>query len=171
MKKLISVIGSDRSDKNLSKYALDTAEEIGRLIAKNNAILICGGRGGIMEAACKGAKEKNGISVGILPESKEEANIYIDIDIVSGLGNLRNSLIVNTSDAVIAIAGRSGTLNEISYSMIYQKPLILMKGTGGIVDLFCNEKTFIDGMKNYYIANSPIEAIENIFKKIMKSKN
>jgi len=171
MKKLISVIGSDKSDKNLSKYALDTAEEIGRLIAENNSILICGGRGGIMEAACKGAKEKNGISVGILPKSKKEANKYIDIAIVSGLGNLRNSLIVNTSDAVVAIAGRSGTLNEISYTMLYQKPLILMKGTGGIVDLFCNEKKLMDYMKNYYVANSPKEAMKNIFKKIIKSKN
>ena len=60
MKKLISVIGSDGSDINLSKHALEIAEEIGGLIAKKNAILICGGRGGIMEAACKGAKGKNG---------------------------------------------------------------------------------------------------------------
>ena len=163
MKKLISVIGSDKSDKNLSKYALNVAEEIGRLIAKKNAILICGGRGGIMEAACKGAKEKNGITVGILPKTKEEANKYIDIPIITGLGNLRNSLVVHTSDAVIAIAGRSGTLNEISYSMLYQKPLILIKGTGGIVDLFCNGKQFADKIMNYYTVDSPKEAIKKIF--------
>lgn len=164
MKKLISVIGSDKSDKNLSKYALDVAEEIGRLIAKNNAILICGGRGGIMEAACKGAKEKNGITVGILPKTKEEANKYIDIPIITGMGNLRNSLVVNTSDVVIAIAGRSGTLNEISYSMLYQKTLILIKGTGGIVDLFCNEKQYTDEIMKYYAVDSPKEAIKKIFK-------
>jgi uncharacterized protein (TIGR00725 family) len=164
MKKLISVIGSDKSDKNLSKYALDVAEEIGRLIAMNNAILICGGRGGIMEAACKGAKKKGGITVGILPKTREEANKYVDIPIITGLGNLRNSLVVNTSDAVIAIAGRSGTLNEISYSILYQKPLILIRGTGGIVDLFCKGKEFTDEIINYYTVDSAKEAIKKIFK-------
>jgi uncharacterized protein (TIGR00725 family) len=118
MKKLISIIGSDDSDKNLSTYALETAEEIGGLIAQKNGILICGGRGGVMEAACKGAKEKNGITVGILPKSKEEVNKYVDIPIISGLGNRRNSIIVYTSDVIIAIAGRWGTLNEISFNDI-----------------------------------------------------
>ncbi|MFE3845646.1 TIGR00725 family protein [Thermoplasmatota archaeon] len=167
MKKLISVIGSDGSDINLSKHALEIAEEIGGLIAKKNAILICGGRGGIMEAACKGAKEKNGITVGIMPESKEEANKFVEIPIISGLGNIRNSLIANTSEAIIAIAGRWGTLNEISYSMIYQKPLILIKGTGGIVDYICNqENNIINNIKNCYIVSSPDEAIEKVFELI-----
>jgi len=167
MKKLISVIGSDGSDINLSKHALEIAEEIGGLIAKKNAILICGGRGGIMEAACKGAKEKNGITVGIMPESKEEANKFVEIPIISGLGNIRNSLIANTSEAIIAIAGRWGTLNEISYSMIYQKPLILIKGTGGIVDYICNqENNIINNIKNCYIVSSPNEAIEIVFELI-----
>ena len=167
MKKLISVIGSDNSDNNLSRYALEIAEEIGRLIAKKNAILVCGGRGGIMEAACKGSKEKNGITVGIIPKSKEEVNKFVDIPILSGLGNIRNSIIAYTSDAIIAIAGRCGTLNEISYSMIYQKPLILIKGTGGIVDYICNnENNIINDNKNYYIVNSPNEAIEKVFELI-----
>ena len=167
MKKLISVIGSDGSDINLSKHALEIAEEIGGLIAKKNAILICGGRGGIMEAACKGAKEKNGITVGIMPESKEEANKFVEIPIISGLGNIRNSLIANTSEAIIAIAGRWGTLNEISYSMIYQKPLILIKGTGGIVDYICNqENNIINNIKNCYIVSSQNEAIEIVFELI-----
>ncbi len=167
MKKLISIIGSDDSDKNLSTYALETAEEIGGLIAQKNGILICGGRGGVMEAACKGAKEKNGITVGILPKSKEEVNKYVDIPIISGLGNRRNSIIVYTSDVIIAIAGRWGTLNEISYSMIYNKPLILIKGTGGIVDQICNkELEKINDSKNYYFVNSATEAIEKAIKLI-----
>jgi uncharacterized protein (TIGR00725 family) len=113
MKKLISVIGSDKSDENLSKYAIEVAEELGQLIAKNNAILICGGRGGIMEAVCRGAKMNEGITVGILPKSKTEVNDFVDIPIVTGLGNIRNSIIVYSSDAIVAIAGRWGTLNEI----------------------------------------------------------
>ena len=69
MKKLISVIGSDKSDENLSKYAIEVAEETGRLIAKKKAILICGGRGGIMEAACRGVKEEKGITENVLGNS------------------------------------------------------------------------------------------------------
>jgi len=167
MNKLISVIGSDESDKNLSNYALKVAEDIGRWIAKKNAILICGGRGGIMEAACRGAKEKNGITVGILPKSKYEANDFVDIPIVTGLGNIRNSLIAYASEAIIAIAGRWGTLNEISFSMIYEKQLILMKGTGGIVDYICNNENINLGYKNkIIIVNSAKEAIMKIFKSL-----
>ena len=164
MNNLISVIGSDESDNNLSDYAIKIAEEIGKLIAQKNGILICGGRGGIMKAVCKGAKEKNGITVGILPKSKEEANKFIDIPILSGLGNRRNSIIVYTSDVIIAIAGRWGTLNEISYSMIYKKPLILVRGTGGIVDQICDlELNKINDTKKFYIVKSPIEAVEKAF--------
>ena len=156
----IGVIGGRKG----SKIGLEAAYKIGQEIAKYKDYLICGGYSGIMEAACKGAKKKGGITVGILPKTKEEANKYVDIPIITGLGNLRNSLVVHTSDAVIAIAGRSGTLNEISYSMLYKKPLILIRGTGGIVDLFCNEKQFTDEIINYYTVDSPKEAIKKIFK-------
>ena len=164
MNKIISVIGSDESDKNLSKYAIKTAEDVGKLIADKKGILICGGRGGIMKAVCKGAKEKNGITVGILPKSKEEVNKFVDIPIITGLGNIRNSIIVYTCDAIIAIAGREGTLNEISYSMIYNKPLILVKGTGGIVDKICNkELEIINNSKNIYLEESAIDAVGKAF--------
>ena len=83
------------------------------------------------------------------------------------MGNRRNSIIVYTSDVIIAIAGRWGTLNEISYSMIYNKPLILIKGTGGIVDQICNkELEKINDSKNYYFVNSATEAIEKAIKLI-----
>ena len=93
MKTLISVCGSDGDDNNLSSHALETAETVGRLIAKRNAVLVCGGRGGVMEAACKGAKEENGLTIGILPESKEEANEFVDIAIPTGIGHKRNFLV------------------------------------------------------------------------------
>jgi len=166
MKKLISVIGSDKSDESLSKYAIEVAKELGKLIAKNNAILICGGRGGIMEAVCKGAKTNEGITVGILPKSKTEMNDFVDIPIVTGLGNIRNSIIVYSSDAIVAIAGRWGTLNEISYSMIYEKPIILIKGTGGIVDYICNNiNTDFSYKTKVIIVDSAKEAIMKIFNK------
>ncbi|HDO19280.1 MAG TPA: TIGR00725 family protein, partial [Thermoplasmatales archaeon] len=111
---MIAVCGSDYDDNDLDDTVISMAEEVGKEIAKHGAILICGGRGGVMEAACRGAKENSGITVGILPFSKEEANPYVDIAIETGLGNVRNFLVVKSADAIIAICGRWGTLNEIS---------------------------------------------------------
>jgi len=163
MKRLISVCGSDGSDEHLSSYALETAENVGRLIARKGGVVICGGRGGIMKAACKGAKEKEGITIGILPESKEEANEFVDIPIVTGLGHKRNFLVVSAADAVIAIGGRWGTLNEISFSMMFKKQLILIKGTGGCVDEIANGHLMQGIESTYYIADSAEDAVEKAF--------
>jgi uncharacterized protein (TIGR00725 family) len=163
MKKVISICGSDVDDTSLSKIALDVAEQVGRLIAKKGGVIVCGGQGGVMKAACKGAKEENGITVGILPYSKDDANDCIDIAIPTNIGNVRNYLVANSGDAVIAIGGRWGTLNEISYCMITEKPLILIKGTGGIVDQIINENLMQDIESHYFIANSADEAVEKAF--------
>jgi len=163
MKKVISICGSDVDDNNLSKNALDVAEQVGRLIARKGGVLVCGGQGGVMKAACKGAKEENGITVGILPYSKDDANDCIDIAIPTNIGNVRNYLVANSGDAVIAIGGRWGTLNEISYCMITEKPLILIKGTGGIVDQIINANLMQDIESHYFIANTADEAVEKAF--------
>ena len=163
MKRIISVCGSDESDDHLSRYALETAENVGRFIARRGGVVVCGGRGGIMRAVCKGAKEENGITVGILPESKEEANEFVDIPIVTGLGHRRNFLVVDAADAVIAIGGRWGTLNEISFSMVFEKPLILIKGTGGCVDEIVNGHIMQDIEFTYHIVNSAEDAVEKAF--------
>ena len=163
MKRVISVCGSDGSDGHLSNYALDTAEKVGRLVALKGGVVVCGGRGGIMKAVCKGAKEENGITVGILQESKEEANEFIDIPIVTGLGHRRNFVIVDTADAVIAIGGRWGTLNEISFSMVFEKPLILIKGTGGCVDDLVNGQIMQNIESTYHIADSAEDAVKKAF--------
>jgi uncharacterized protein (TIGR00725 family) len=159
MKKIISICGSDLDDEKLSDYALNVAEQVGRIAAKLGFVLLCGGRGGIMEAACKGAKQENGITIGILPYSKEEANKYIDIAIPTTIGNIRNFLVANSGDVVIAIGGRWGTLNEISFSMIYNKPLILIKGTGGCVDEIITGCIMQNIESEYYVVNSAEEAI------------
>jgi hypothetical protein len=163
MKKVISICGSDVDDTNLSKIALDVAEQVGRLIARKGGVLVCGGQGGVMKAACKGAKDENGITIGILPYSKNDANDCIDIAIPTNIGNVRNYLVANSGDAVIAIGGRWGTLNEISYCMITEKPLILIKGTGGIVDQIINNNLMQDIESHYFIANSAEEAVEKAF--------
>jgi predicted Rossmann-fold nucleotide-binding protein len=122
MKKIISVCGSDLDDEHLSGYALKVAEQVGRLVAQNDFVLLCGGHGGIM-------------------------------------GNIRNFLVANSGDVVIAIGGRWGTLNEISFSMIYKKPLILIKGTGGCVDEIINGCIMQNIESEYYVVNSAEEAI------------
>ena len=160
MKKVISVCGSDVGDNNPLDHALHIAEDVGGLIAKKGAVLVCGGHGGIMEAACKGAKEENGITLGIMPYSKDEANEFVDIAIPTNLGNIRNFLVVNSGDAVIAIGGRWGTLNEISFAMISGKKVILIRGTGGVVDDIIKNNLMQDIESSYIIVNSAEEAVE-----------
>ena len=163
MKKLISLCGSDVDDDLLSNYAMDVAEQVGRHIARKGAVLVCGGHGGVMRAACKGAKEENGITVGMLPYGKEEANEYIDIAIPTNIGNMRNYLVSSSGDVTIAIGGRWGTLNEIAFRMITGKPLILIKDTGGCVDEIINGHLMQNVESHYYIANSAEEAVEKAF--------
>jgi uncharacterized protein (TIGR00725 family) len=88
-------------------------------------MLVCGGRGGVMEAACRGAQEAGGVTVGILPGTDHsEANPYLDIPIVTGLGEARNAIVVRTADAVIAVSGGYGTLSEIGLAMKMGRPVI-----------------------------------------------
>lgn len=163
MKILISVCGSDGDDTNLTSYALETAESVGKLIAKRNGVIVCGGRDGVMKAVCKGAKNENGITIGILPNSQNEANEFIDIALATGIGHKRNFLVISAGDAVIAIGGRWGTLNEISFAMIFDKPLILIRGTGGIVDEIINGKLLKNVYSAYHIVDSAEEAVEKAF--------
>ncbi|MEO0139628.1 MAG: TIGR00725 family protein [candidate division WOR-3 bacterium] len=121
MKGQVAVIGASEC----SKEEWDVAYEVGRLIAKSGWVLVCGGRGGVMEAACKGAYEEGGITVGILTTTTgEDANPYVKIKINTGMGHNRNPIVVLSGDFVVAIGGRWGTLSELAYSKIYGKPVI-----------------------------------------------
>jgi len=170
MNPLIAVCGSDGDDPNLSEYAIKTAEDVGRYIAQNHGILICGGRGGIMKAACRGAKKENGITVGILPNTKDEANEFVDIPIVTGLGHRRNFLVVNSADAIIAIGGRWGTLNEVSFAIIFDKPLILIKGTGGIIDKIISNDFQDFFNSRCFIVDSAKEAVDKAIGEVKKDE-
>ncbi|NOZ69638.1 MAG: TIGR00725 family protein [Deferribacteres bacterium] len=118
---VISVIGAGSCDKEI--YGV--AEETGRLIARNGCILVTGGLGGVMEAASRGAREAGGITVGILPGfSKEDANEYVQIPVVTGMSHARNVIVVRSADAVIAIAGEYGTLSEIAIALKLGRPVV-----------------------------------------------
>ncbi|MFW6128860.1 MAG: TIGR00725 family protein [Candidatus Aminicenantaceae bacterium] len=119
--RIIGVIGGANPDEK----ALKDAFTVGHLIGENNAILLCGGLSGVMEAAARGAKEAGGLTIGVLPGfSRSDANPFIDIPIVTGLGYSRNSLVAMNSDILIAIDGQFGTLSEIAYGRIYKKKII-----------------------------------------------
>jgi uncharacterized protein (TIGR00725 family) len=104
---------------------LDTAEELGRLIAEAGAALVCGGRGGVMEAACRGASSAGGLTVGILPgRDRREANPFVEVAIPTGLGEARNALVVRSADAVVAVGGAYGTLSEIAFALKAGTPVV-----------------------------------------------
>jgi len=103
----------------------EIAREVGGEIARKRFSLVCGGLGGVMEAACRGAKEVGGITIGILPTSdRRDANPYVDVVIPTGLGHARNILVVHASDALVAIDGEAGTLSEIAIALKVGKHLV-----------------------------------------------
>ena len=120
-RRIIAVIGGGTCTPDETALA----EETGRLIADGGAVLVCGGLSGVMEAACKGAKANGGVTVGILPGADPAAaNRYIDVPLATGLGEMRNFLIVRTAHALIAIGGGVGTLSEIALAQRIGKPIV-----------------------------------------------
>jgi uncharacterized protein (TIGR00725 family) len=103
------------------------AEEVGELIATAGWWLICGGLQSVMASACKGARKKNGFTIGILPEGDvTTANPHVELPIATGIGYNRNSVIVATADAIISIDGAEGTLSEMCYALVFKKPVVVI---------------------------------------------
>ena len=116
----IAVVGGGEAEPD----ALEAAEAAGAAIAAAGAILVCGGLGGVMEAACRGARSKLGTTVGILPGSRrDDANGWVTIALPTGLGEARNALVVRSADALVAIGGGWGTLSEIALARKLGKPV------------------------------------------------
>ena len=145
----ISVIGGS----SVGSRTEDLAEKVGKMIADLGCVLVCGGLGGAMEAAAKGAKKAGGLTIGILPgKEKDDANTYIDIALPTTIGYARNTIVAACSDIVIALPGSYGTKSEICYGLIYGRP---------VFDLGNWE---IEGM----IAIKDLEEAETKIKKIIK---
>jgi uncharacterized protein (TIGR00725 family) len=152
---LIGVIGGSEVTPEIAGLA----EEVGREIGRRGATLVCGGLTGVMEAACKGASEEGGLTIGILPgESRRAANPYVKIPIVTGIGYARNVAVVKSSQAVIAIDGSYGTLTEIGHALQSGIPVIGLR-TWSIA---------IEGEPdiNIIIAKNPEEAVDMAIKAI-----
>lgn len=153
----IAVIGG-------SSYTVEEgklAEEVGREIALKGAVLVCGGLGGAMEAACRGAYSQGGLTVGILPGSNpRDANPFVQIPIPTGLGYARNILVVQAAQAVIALCGNYGTLSEIAFALIKGIPVIGLNtwslSKGGAED------------KSIILAANPGDAVEKAMEAAQK---
>jgi len=148
---MISVIGGEAC----GPEALEAAETVGRELARRGATLVCGGRGGVMEAACRGAREAGGHTIGILPGRGHEdspPNPHVEFPVFTGMGFARNVMVVLSGDAVIAIDGSYGTLSEISYALIHETPVV------GIDTWDFNYRGFT-GHEKIVRVTDPIEAV------------
>ncbi len=121
----ISVIGGSEINSEVEQLA----HNVGKIVAEVGAILVCGGLNGAMKASCKGAKEAGGMTIGLLPGiHKHDANEYIDVALPTTIGFARNACVAASADIIIALPGSHGTSSEISYGMVYKRPIIDLGG-------------------------------------------
>ncbi len=121
MHRQIAVVGPSQSTDETDNIAFD----VGAGLARRGAVLVCGGLTGVMEAACRGAKQHGGITIGILPgSSAKDANQYVDHAIPTGMGEARNALVVRSGEGVLAVGGAFGTLSEIALALKLGKPVV-----------------------------------------------
>ena len=116
----VSVIGGS----DVGEETYETAREVGWLLGARGHTVVCGGRGGVMEAACRGARERDAETIGILPgERRSVANDWVTTPVVTGVGNVRNLMVVLNGDAVVAVDGATGTLSELGHALDCGRPV------------------------------------------------
>jgi len=150
-----------------TRKAYNVGYSVGRAIAESGAILVTGGLGGVMEAACKGARDAGGISLGIIPFDKaSEANKYCSIVVCTGMGYARNYITAYTSDGVIIVGGGVGTLIEAGVAYMKKKPIVALVGSGGIADEYAGR--YLDDRKHVKIASArnANEAVNYIMRRL-----
>ncbi len=162
-RRTISVIGGSET----SDIGIKTAHELGEEIAKRDVVLVCGGMGGVMEAACKGAKLHNGLTIGILPTHEKQAgNAYLDVAIPTGLGYARNFLVAKASDAIIAIDGSAGTLSEIAIAWFSDIVVVALKNSGGWATKLADTKIDHRRKDKVFAAETAKEAVDIVFREL-----
>ena len=148
----IGVIGYN--DDRCTGVAKRIAYEVGKEIALSGSVLVCGGLGGVMEAACRGAKEVNGDTVGIIPQDTFSfANQFCDIVICSGIGFARDFIVATSSDGIVAIGGGIGTLIEMSVGYMIKKKIVAISSSGGVSDVYGGK--YLDERKRVLIESAP----------------
>lgn len=142
----ISVIGTGEA----SAEQYERAREVGRLVAERGGVVVCGGRGGVMEAAARGATEAGGVAIGMLPdEDRRGANPYLTYSLVSGIGQARNLAVACSGEVAIAVGGGYGTLSEVGLARRFERPVVSLDSW--------------DLAEHVTVANSPAEAVEEAF--------
>lgn len=150
---MIAVCGPNEA----TEAEIRLAEEVGEAIARAGHAVVCGGRGGVMAAACRGAKRVGGTTVGIVPSyDRREANPWVDHVVCTGLGHARNALVVASGDAVIAIGGGYGTLSEIGLALKMNKHVVSIGSWGLDPDRLAR---LSDGGGRYVEASGAEEAV------------
>jgi uncharacterized protein (TIGR00725 family) len=131
----IAVIGYNKD--RCTDVASKAAYEVGKEIARAGAVLVCGGLGGVMESACRGAKENGGTTVGIIPQEEfSHANQYCDVVVCTGIGYARDFIVASSADGIIAVGGGVGTLIEMGVGYMTKKTIVAMEGSGGMADMY-----------------------------------
>jgi uncharacterized protein (TIGR00725 family) len=140
---------------------LAAADAVGRLVAESGATLICGGLGGAMAAACRGAKRAGGVTIGIVPGYDDKAaNPWVDHVVCTGLGQARNVLVAATGQALIAVGGGAGTLSEIGLGVRLGRPVILLGGWSAALGAEAASSAWAQDGQPPIVASTPEEAVE-----------
>ena len=157
--KYVGVIGAAECDDEVVKLA----EDVGKVVGRSGAVLVCGGRSGVMEAAAKGARDAGGIAIGILPgDDPRSGNSYINFGIATGMGDARNVIIARTCDVLVAVTGSYGTLSEIGLAMKMGKPVIGLR-TWKCID-FCGEPAALHAAED-------VPTVEKTLHRLLSAKN
>jgi uncharacterized protein (TIGR00725 family) len=163
----VTVVG----DTEATPALIVLAERVGALLATLGVTLITGGRSGVMEAACRGARRAGGVTVGILPsDDPRQANRWCSIVIPTGLGHARNVITALAADVVIAVGGGAGTLSELAFAWIHGRPILLVTGSGGWADALAGRR--LDARRSSAItACADLAALEVALRRALKRKD
>jgi uncharacterized protein (TIGR00725 family) len=164
----VSVVGFNAD--SCTDVAREAAYQVGRAIAREGGVVVCGGLGGVMEAACRGARDAGGSSVGIVPSADpSQANRYCDIVVATGLGKSRDFLVAYSGDAMVVVGGGAGTLIEVAAAYQAGKPVVAVRGTGGVADAWAGKH--VDERRTSKILKglSPEDAVKKALAEVSRS--
>ena len=149
----VSVIGGS----TVTDTEYDLAQELGRELGNRGHTVVCGGLGGVMEAACRGATEEGGHTIGLLPGHKRDAaNDYVETAIATGIGNARNTMVVLNGDGVVAVDGSTGTLSELGHALDFGRP---------VAGLRTHHVDGVDGIEHVETPEQAVDYVENSFER------
>jgi uncharacterized protein (TIGR00725 family) len=163
----ISVVGFDAD--SCTEVARDAAYRVGRAIAREGGTVVCGGLGGVMEAASRGARDAGGPAVGIVPSADSaQANEYSDFVVATGLGRSRNFVVAYSGDAMIVVGGGAGTLIEAAAAYQAAKPIVAVKGTGGVADAWAGR--YLDERRTVMVlgGSSPEDSVKKALRELSR---